>query len=474
MTTQTLQRQQPFPARVFVLVGGSIALAFAVVQFPGLSVGLVGGMLLLLLVLTQPLSLIALMLVIGPVNLSFLTGGMKALFPEAGGLDMNGIRLVGVTAGFLALWLVDRRVQRHTFGPSGRWYAVFLFWAGASLLTSLDPLEGLRLLLKLAYPLLTFVAVAGMVEREEQLDTLMWWTLAAGVAIALIIHPTLVASGVGILQDGEYRRIQGLANHQNPFSFYLMVILLISYTRFILRGQYRYLALCAVLAFWIYVTYTRITLLGLFAGVAAITVYAALAGRKYRAVAAGVLMMAGLGLTLLPKVLERSLGYAPSPIELVRLMSSPSKLYLSINWQGRQVIWPAVYTEFRSDPWTGLGMGSSSAVLRKYFPDGRMVVHNEYLRLGVDIGIIGVGLFFIAMIAWLAAAIRVGWRGSTRVREYALPAIGVIIGWAMISITDNPFDYYAALTQYAGFLTAGALVAKRLEDGQQLDSVRAP
>src|SRR5687767_4842872 len=159
MTTHTLERRQPFPARVFVLVGGAIGLAFAVVQYPGLSVGLVGGMLLLLLVLTQPLSLIALMLVIGPVNLSFLTGGMKALFPEAGGLDMNGIRLVGVTAGFLALWLVDRRVQRHTFGPSGRWYAVFLFWAGASLLTSLDPLEGLRLLLKLAYPLLTFVAV---------------------------------------------------------------------------------------------------------------------------------------------------------------------------------------------------------------------------------------------------------------------------------------------------------------------------
>jgi hypothetical protein len=51
--------------------------------------------------------------------------------------------------------------------------------------------------------------------------------------------------------------------------------------------------------------------------------------------------------------------------------------------------------------------------------------------------------------------------GAAGALEYALPAFGAILAWAVIAFTDNAFDYYAQYTQYVGFYCAAALVAAR-------------
>src|SRR5262245_10637601 len=97
-------------------------IAFGVVQWPWLVSGGLFGLIILLLVLFEPLALIGVMLALGPVDLSFMTGGFKSLFTAAGGLDMNGIRLIGLTFGFAALFVADRRMQRTAVSAQGRWY----------------------------------------------------------------------------------------------------------------------------------------------------------------------------------------------------------------------------------------------------------------------------------------------------------------------------------------------------------------
>jgi O-antigen ligase len=113
---------------------------------------------------------------------------------------------------------------------------------------------------------------------------------------------------------------------------------------------------------------------------------------------------------------------------------------------------------------TGLGLGSSSAVIRENFPAHDVgVAHNEYLRVATDTGLIGSLLYFIAILSWIGAVARGAWRqDEARVREFALPALGTIAAWMFIAFTDNPFDYYGYFTQYVGFLCAGTLVAVRL------------
>ena len=54
-----------------------------------------------------------------------------------------------------------------------------------------------------------------------------------------------------------------------------------------------------------------------------------------------------------------------------------------------------------------------------------------------------------------------------------MAGIGGIVAWTFISITDNPFDYYAPFTMFIGFLVGGSVAAatiarKQVQRGDRL------
>src|SRR5688572_1296979 len=96
----------------FLLAGilGSVLLAGGLAYSPFITAGVGFGVALLLCTVLRPLIVVGIMLALGPLDLSWITGGFKSLFPELGGLDMNGIRLIGMIAGLSFLSITDRRV----------------------------------------------------------------------------------------------------------------------------------------------------------------------------------------------------------------------------------------------------------------------------------------------------------------------------------------------------------------------------
>lgn len=442
-----------------------IGVSFGTVHMPWLVAGAVLGACVMAIALTAPLALVAAMLIIGPVDLSFMTGGFKALLPELGGLDMNGIRLLGASAGFVAYILFEPRSRAAAVGPLGRLWIVFLVYAGATIAMSLDPLEGLRLFLKLAYPFLTFLIVVGVADSRARLELLTRYTLVAAAVYALVINPILAYQGGYRMDADGFVRIGGLGSGDNPFAFYLTIMLLIVFTRFLLRAQVWYLLLCAILVVWIALTVTRIAVLGAVAGLAVTGLLGAFAAKNRKVLIASIAAAVIATAVLLPNALTRSLGFVPTPAELWALVRSPAAMYASINWQGRGVLWAILWASIMSAPIPGLGLGSSSAIIRETFPDQTVLVaHNEYLRLATDTGILGVALFAAAVIAWLIGVVRLGAHGDRTVREYAFPAAAGMVVWAIIATTDNPLDYYSLFTQYIGFLVAGAVVAQTQAD----------
>jgi O-antigen ligase len=445
-------------------VGASLAAGLAAGAAPFAALGAFAGALLLLVVLVQPLALIGFMLAIGPIDLSFATGGFKGLLTEQGGLDMNGIRLIGLTIGLTAVALIDPRVMRAAFSRYGRWYLVFLAYAAATLAQSTAVIDGLRLLLKIAYPFLVFIAVRGVARTPEDVNRLVDWTLAGAAVIALLLNPLYVIAG-GYEYDLDGRlRIQGVGVHQNPFSFYLLMMILLAFARFAVRGRKLYLGLCGVLALWMALTLTRITMLAAVVGLGGIALMAALRSGSRRALWASALLGSGVLLALLPVVLERTLGYVPTPGQLLALAGDPAALYRAMNWQGRELLWPVILQALMSSPLTGLGLGSTGPLLRGLFPaEIGLVAHNEYLRLAAETGIVGVTLFFVAVMHWLAGAVKAGRSTHPIVRELAWPAVAGILAWSVIAITDNAFDYYAQFTQYIALCCGGALAAWSME-----------
>jgi len=453
--------------------GGALLLAFglgyALARSPFLVAGLVVGGALLALALLRPLAVVGVMLLLGPIDLSAVTGGYQGLFANLGGLDMNGIRLIGVVISFLAIIAVDRDVLHHALARYSRWYLIFLVYATVTLIYSTSILDGARLLLKLGYPFLISVLVLGLVRSREDLEVLAGWVFVGAIAI-ILINPLYVIAGGYVVDMSGRIRVEGLGAHQNPFSFYLLVVLLFSVARYLARGQVRYLILAFALGGWIILTLTRITLAAAFVGLIGAALYDALVTRRYRTV--GIVGLVGLviGLPLLPIVLERTLGFVPSLGELAGLLTDPVGLYHQMNWQGRQVIWPLAFSAFMGSPLFGIGLGGSTAILLAQY-GGAMggVIHNEYLRLAVDTGVIGLGLFALAIGVWAFGMVEVGRRGDRLAREFALPAFAGILAWAILSITDNVFDYYAPFTQYIGFLTAGALASGFLAEGEEVE-----
>lgn len=438
----------------------AVGLGFVLSGHPFLATGMVGGTLVLMVLLLRPMLLVAATLAVGAVNLAFLTGGEKELLDAMGGLDMNGIRLIGLVGGLAGLVLIDRRMLEATLGPHGRWYLLFLVYAGGTAFLSPAPLEGMRLLFKLAYPFLVFAAVQALTREEAQLDALGSWTLAASAVLVFLVNPVLVILGGYTVDDSGHLRLQGLGMHQNAFAYYLLAMSFLAMARYFVRGQRRYLLLALGMAGWIVLTLSRITLLAVVLGLGAMALYAAVARRTVKPLVGAVIVAAAVAVPLTPMVFERTLGFVPGPGELVTLLSDPGALARDMRWNGRDAIWPALLAAYRQSPVVGLGIGASGPVLRTSFSSGVTdIPHNEYLRVGVETGVIGLLLLAAALLAWWLGAARAGLRGGGLAREYGVAAVGIIMAAIIISMTGNTIDYYTQLTQYIGFFVGAALTA---------------
>jgi O-antigen ligase len=436
-----------------------VATGFGLAASPLLAAGAVFGVAMIAATLAWPLVVLGMMLVLGPVDLAFLTGGTRGLLPALGGLDMSGIRLIGVCAGLGTFILTRRDLVRGLLAPEARWYTLFVLWGAATLAFSPDRLEGLRLLLKLTYPLLLFLIVAAS-ERPQDIrrlaDAALW-----GATLILLLNPFVVANGGYAVEAGQLLRVSGPGSHHNPFSFYLLTILLICVARFRTRGHVRYLWLGAVALVWMALTLTRITFLASLVAVGVAAIYVTVKDRSARALLTVVSVGLLIGALVIRGVLERTFGYLPTAGQLFSLMADPIALYNAINWQGRETLWGILWLVFVQSPLIGSGLGASTAALVATLGEG--AAHNEYLRLAVDVGVGGCVLYFLGVVGWIRGVLAVAGRrdAGSVAEEFTLPALAVIAAWGVIAATDNPFDYYAPFTQYAAFLAAGAVAAGR-------------
>lgn len=444
------------PGRVLALGAGLAVLAAGFAVAPWIATGVTLGGLLFLATVRWPLVVVGILLALGPVDLAFLTGGFRGIAPELGGLDMNGIRLVAVVAGLGFVVIADEKLRGLLVSPHARWFLALLVLGAATIPFSMAPMEGLRLLVKLTWPLLVFLVVAHPDRTRDEHERLADWILI-GAAVIVLINPIYVlAGGYGYDFYGRLR-IRGLGVHENPFSFYLLFVAILALTRFALRGQLRYLLLTGGALIWIGLTLTRITFLAGLVALVAVGLYAGFVQKNRRMLAAvgGAVVVAGL--VFVPFGLERTFGYVPSVPELLALMRDPVLLYQTMDLAGREGFWGVLLASWFASPWLGLGLGSSTAILATLFDPAVLgVAHNEYLRLGTDLGFLGLGVAALAAAAW----VRASWRGG----DWAYPALATLLAWAVISLTDNPLDYYTTFTQYAAFAVAAALSVRRRED----------
>ncbi|MFP4624179.1 MAG: O-antigen ligase family protein [Gemmatimonadota bacterium] len=445
------------------LLLSGLLLSVLLARAPWLAMGTMVGGGLIVLILLRPIWVLTALLFIGPIDLAFLTGGEKTLFENVGGLDMNGIRLMAVVGGFGLLALIDRGIGRAATGRYGRWYLVFVAWAILTLAYSWVPLDGVRLLLKLLYPFLLFVVVLGGIRERRQLDRLGDAIFIGAALITILLNPLYMLGG-GFVHDQVLGvRVGGVGIYAAAWSFYLLIMLIASLVRFSTRGQLRYLALAAVCVFWIVLALSRTALLAGMAALALLALHSAVVRRDYRLMGAVVGIGVVLGAILLPAFLQKTFGHVvPTPGELLALARDPVSLFERVRLSGREIFWPIIFLYFLGSPIIGLGLGTTTFIMETRLPaEAGGVVHNEYLRLATETGLIGLALFAVAVIAWARGVARASLRPEPWVSEWSLAAIGALAVWAVTAVADNSIDYYAPVSQFVAVLAAGAIWAAR-------------
>jgi len=126
-----------------------------------------------------------------------------------------------------------------------------------------------------------------------------------------------------------------------------------------------------------------------------------------------------------------------------RALPSGQSLSLStlpLNTNGRNAAWDSILHRVdRSTFLYGRGMGAADDYFQNVLHGSlNGVVHNEYLRLLYDAGILAPALLVLALILLIAAALR--WRGDPTIRAVL---VGMAVAYPFAALIDNAVDYYA-------------------------------
>jgi hypothetical protein len=384
-------------------------------------------------------------------DVGYAGGVAKPLFSEWGGTTPDGLRLI-LSCVLLVILLVRLNRTRalvFRFWP----YALMLLFMLFSVFRSPARIDGLRLLMKIVFPFLVFLAAAQLTKSSQEADEYMSYWLGGGLVASLCAPVLVLVTGSRFLYPDGFRFNPGFTS-ASSFSFYMLALFLFCYARWRSQRSLGFALLAAVFGIQTVLPLTRIAWIGLLFGVGAFEL-CYVKGRKKWLVAGLIVLVPIMTMYTLvwsiPTLQERVFQTDRIESDLPALEQAQS-----IGLTGRGTVWLAGWEDYwQHSVLLGQGIGSSDHYFMTLFGT---VAHNEYLRVLYDGGAIGLVLFLFAnlwLLYWLGKSKSID---NSKTRVYPATGVALIVAYLLIAITDNPLDYYLLFTQYV-FFVLGVCVA---------------
>lgn len=333
--------------------------------------------------------------------------------------DLNVASLLSVlliAAG--AVYLASNRTRLSKL-PAVIPYALFIFVAFASILTSSAKLAGVADWLRVASTFVIFLVVIQVFNSRRSIKRLVDAVLVSSIVPLAVGAYQLVnnAGSVAVTAGGEFERILGTFGHPNSFGFYLVLILAIAIplffenaepTKKILVGLL--IAACSIM---LGLTFARGAWIGL---LVALLVMAAM---RYRKMFYWLPLILIAAIILFPQIANRFQDVVQS-----------GQAAGSLGW--RLNFWDQGFIDLvKQRPLLGYGIGSFALFTGHD-------AHNDYLRLAVEVGIPGLLLY----LGTLFVVGRTAWQGLKKLVEpfdiaIAVGFLAFLAAYLVMSVADN-------------------------------------
>jgi O-antigen ligase len=345
---------------------------------------------------------------------------------SAAGLNINFAAVFAILAIVFSLFVVLKNIGRVKRLPLFSAWLFFLAALTASLFTSVHVTQGLIELTRLTSTMLIFFASFVLIENNRDLATLIKVIIVSAITPSLVaIYQYLTQTGLTVPFEGVYNRVFGTFAHPNLLAFYLLLVIALCFIIFLVSDKKKvsvwlYSGAAGLFLITLTFTYTRSAWLGLLILVfmLGITRY-----RKFLLVAIILLSISFFSVQQINTRLQSFTDKDPSS---------------SIQW--RLQLWSDGLDYFKQRPLLGYGIGTSNEIiLQNRGPlAGSSDAHNDYLRMALDSGLIGLFAFIFLIISLLSSLYQI-YRRQKKPHLKTLAFVILILtgSFYLISFGDN-------------------------------------
>ncbi len=368
-------------------------------------------------------------------------------------LNLNAVVAILVLVWF-GVVVVRERVELANI-PGVGWLVGFLIWGLATFTISINSFITLSEWLRLSSIVVIFIIAYHVANQRTHSITRLTPIIGVAMVMPLFVALIQLITASGLAFGGLDNRVYGTFGHPNVLGFYLVCVinflLLYQLSKQAAQRSLLYPWLIGIGVVMLLFTYTR----GAWIGFAVLQI---IVGWVYYRKALLTVVGVGLGLLLGWQILNTlaisTFNYNLNNIDLLQRLTSRDEEADSVDW--RLEVFQTMAPKTISSPLLGYGLGNF-VTLRKQgdlglFDDPE--AHNDYLRLTIESGFIGITIYLLFWLTLLAHLMR-HYRSHSETswqKRYALFGCGLIVAALTMSLSDNLLQGTAVMWTYLAVL----------------------
>lgn len=363
--------------------------------------------------------------------------GLFALSGSVGSFDLMALRLLSIEIFILiGLYLLNGKT---VWNFTGLVYLLYLLWIIYGITYSNVPIFGLRVLLKYSYPFMIMLFASKVMDDDDLFIKIAFLVRKIGLIVIFIsfIVPFILLLFPGVLWYGT-----ALAIH-------FICLMVLSMAIFDVRRNKWDMIIAVVFFIPCFLWVFRTSILG---SIVALTIFSII---RYRVRSLPYLLIIAaifISLVLFSPTVKKKMFYKNIDTEKVLNSEGIGISKDDIDSNGRFAMWDwSLKKYYQDNQLTGSGSGTLQNVFyQKRAAGGAGIVHNDYVQILCDSGLIGLILYLGIFLSLLVHSFIVynHKSNSDAIRICAIAAGASAIGMAATSYTDNTVNYTMATLSY--------------------------